>query len=74
MKLGQRKFEQLALKLQTEEVTELRLQSQDLAPAPHLCTTQPLVKEWWTTESTQNQLIFSPNFQVTMPKHWDRTQ
>ena len=46
MKLGQRKFEQLALKLQTEEVTELRLQSQDLAPGPHLCTTQPLVKEW----------------------------
>lgn len=46
MKLGQRKFEQLALKLQTEEVTELRLQSQDLASAPRLRTTRPLVKEW----------------------------
>lgn len=46
MKLGQRKFEQLALKLQTKEVAELRLQSQDLSPAPRLHTTQPLVKGW----------------------------
>lgn len=49
MKLGQRKFEQLALKLQTEEVTELRLPKSRLgfssSPPYHTASGQGMVKD-----------------------------
>ena len=56
-----------------QKVAELRLQSQDLAPALHLRPTQPLVKEGERRNQHKINSFLAPT-SGGLAKHWDRTQ